>query len=396
MTASATASSGAGGSGSSATGTRSTDDGSRSGGEMADVRPEQGRTEATPGGINAQGGTSTSAAAHPMQGPNQRHQDRQSQDGTRASNADQQNTAEVGNIPRQEDPIRPDDEDPPPLTQIDPADLHGPPRPPTPLDMHRRFPGPPRARAIGRRKKRTRASVLLAALNMRGLGNPNPWHPKHKWYHVNQVMKDNKIGILVVGEAHLSAARHANIITLFGRRLEVIFTEDPATANAKGLAFVINKDLLCTDNIQSWEIVAGRAMVIELEGRGNKKIRVLGVYAPNAPAENAAFWKQIREFFQNNPAIPKPDYMAGDMNMVEDDIDRLPCRPDPEETTTEMDLLKTYLRLVDGWRQTYPNTRAYTYTQTRNAGGGAQSRIDRIYVRRDLTGQLQSVGVIPK
>ncbi|KAJ7938730.1 hypothetical protein B0H13DRAFT_1851316 [Mycena leptocephala] len=75
-----------------------------------------------------------------------------------------------------------------------------------------------------------------------GLGNPNSWHPKHKWYHVNQIMKDNKIGILVVGEAHLSASRHANIISLFGRRLDIRFSEDPVTANVKGVALHLIRD----------------------------------------------------------------------------------------------------------------------------------------------------------
>lgn len=46
-------------------------------------------------------------------------------------------------------------------------------------------------------------------------------------------------------------------------------------------------------------------MVIELEGRGNKKIRVLGVYAPNAPAENAAFWKQIRDVYGRALGVAK-------------------------------------------------------------------------------------------
>lgn len=193
----------------------------------------------------------------------------------------------------------------------------GPDRPPTPLDMGRRFPGPPRRRAAGDRKKRTKASIQVASLNISGIGNPNPWHPKHKWYHINQLSKDNKTGLLVVVENHLSAIRHANIQNLFGRRLEIVFSEDPITPNAKGVAFVVNKDLLSTDNLRTWDIIPGRAMLIEIETHKSEKLIVLGVYAPNAPGDNADFWETLRELFENNPAVPRPDMMAGDTNIVE-------------------------------------------------------------------------------
>ena len=135
-------------------------------------------------------------------------------------------------------------------------------------------------------------------MNIKGIGNQNPWHPKHKWYHVNQLLKDNKVGVLVVGKGHINAVRQSNIQNLFGRRLELIFSEDPISPNAKGLAFVVNKDLLNTDDMQTWEIVPGRAMLVQLHTRKNKTLVVLGVYAPNAPAENAAFWKTLREFLR--------------------------------------------------------------------------------------------------
>ncbi|KAJ7276388.1 Endonuclease/exonuclease/phosphatase, partial [Mycena haematopus] len=260
--------------------------------------------------------------------------------------------------------------------------------------MNRVFPGPPR-KPKGKRKKRTKASTLVATLNIKGIGNPNPWHPDHKWYHVNQLMKENKLGLLVVTESHLNVVRHAGIQNLFGRRLEIIFSEDPETPNGRGLALVINKDLLSVDNIQTWEIDPGRAVLIQLETHANETMVVLGVYAPNIPADNAGFWETLRTFFINNPNVPKPDIMTGDMNVVEEAIDRLPARQDPPMPTRELDLLLTNLRLIDGWRKTYPNTRAYTYM---HRGGASQSRLDRIYIKRDkylqaYDWQIQTVGV---
>ncbi|KAJ6454975.1 Endonuclease/exonuclease/phosphatase [Mycena sanguinolenta] len=381
--------SGTGGGGSSATGTHQPDDCALSRGDMAKAHLNLRWADATPGDVPLQGGTSTGASAHQTHGPNQRHHHRLSTDDA-AFNVDQQSNAGEGDQALGENQTHPNDEgmlppdsddgenapnDPLPFPRGDP----GPDRPPTPLDMERTFPGPRRA-SKGKRKKRTKASTLVAALNIKGIGNPNPWHPKHKWYHVNQLMKDNKLGLLVVGESHLSAVRHNSIQNLFGRRLEIIFSEDPETPNARGLAFVINKDMLNTDDIQTWEIIPSRAMVIKLETYKNETMVVLGVYAPNPPADNARFWERLRVYFENNPNTPRPDIMGGDTNIVEEAIDRLPTRTDPENATKELDLLLTSLQLVDGWRKTYPNTRAYTYI---HQGGRSQSRLDRIYIRRD-------------
>ncbi|KAJ7133146.1 Endonuclease/exonuclease/phosphatase, partial [Mycena epipterygia] len=198
-----------------------------------------------------------------------------------------------------------------------------------------------------------------------------------------QFTKANKTGILVLTESHLNVARHTRIQTLFGRRLEVLFSEDPVTPNAKGVAFVINKDLLDTDNMRTWEIVPGRAMLLEIETHKGEKLAILGVYAPNAPSDNAEFWEVIYDFLDDHPTAPRPDMMLGDTNIVEEAIDRLPAHTDPQNVTAALDKLLEKLRLVDGWRRTFPDTRAYTYFQLRHAAGGAQSRIDRIYIRRD-------------
>ncbi|KAK7034088.1 hypothetical protein R3P38DRAFT_2518924, partial [Favolaschia claudopus] len=136
---------------------------------------------------------------------------------------------------------------------------------------------------------------------------------------------------------------------------------------------VVNKDLMRTENIRTQEIIPGRAMLIEIETHEEKEdeprrlrthepgvVRLLGVYAPNAPAENALFWKTLREFFEQNPHL-KPDIFGGDMNVVEEAIDRLPSHKDSEEAVMELDLLKSHLGMIDGWRHTFPTTRDYTF-----------------------------------
>ncbi|KIY53830.1 hypothetical protein FISHEDRAFT_54914 [Fistulina hepatica ATCC 64428] len=69
--------------------------------------------------------------------------------------------------------------------------------------------------------------------------------------------------------------------------------------------------------------------------------------------------------------------MLGDMNVVEDSLDRLPERRDNKEVVNALNELKRHFHLKDGWRSANPNERGYTYLQT---AMGSQSRIDRIYV----------------
>ena len=73
--------------------------------------------------------------------------------------------------------------------------------------------------------------------------------------------------------------------------------------------------------------------------------------------------------------------MLGDYNLVEDPIDRLPCHADNMQTVEALQNLKSMFLLHDGWRRTYPTTKAYTYLQKAT---GSQSRIDRIYVTEKI------------
>ncbi|KAJ6459391.1 hypothetical protein C8R47DRAFT_922979, partial [Mycena vitilis] len=156
-------------------------------------------------------------------------------------------------------------------------------------------------------------------------------------------MREEKIGAFIITEAHMDDERKENIDSLFGRVMRMEFTKDEHTANAKGVAIVINK-----------------RMMKNVDG---EDLSILGVYAPNAPGENTTFWKTIQTWYEVHDRVRKPDVMGGDFNMVEDAIDRNPSRLDNNGPMEAMDELKTYLGLIDGWRETFPTTCAYTYHQ---------------------------------
>ncbi|KAJ7601505.1 hypothetical protein DFH06DRAFT_1276875 [Mycena polygramma] len=180
--------------------------------------------------------------------------------------------------------------------------------------------------------------------------------------------------------------------------MRVEFTSDPDAPTARaGLAFVLNRNTVLVENVRTHIIVPGRAMILEMKNVDGEDLSILGVYAPNRPYLNAAFWRDIKAWYVAHPTIRRPDILGGDTNFVEDGVDRLPSHGDSTATVEAFDDLKRYLGLVDGWRETYPTTRAYTFMQAPSQGG-SQSRIDRIYIKRELfedsfEWEMQAVGI---
>jgi hypothetical protein len=64
-------------------------------------------------------------------------------------------------------------------------------------------------------KKNTQASLKIASLNIRGRGPTG----NNKWNHINQIMKEQRLGVLAIQEAHLTQEHVDNLHTLFGKRL---------------------------------------------------------------------------------------------------------------------------------------------------------------------------------
>ncbi|KAJ3983801.1 Endonuclease/exonuclease/phosphatase, partial [Lentinula detonsa] len=236
-------------------------------------------------------------------------------------------------------------------------------------------------------KLRTKAHIKVAALNIRGIGNPDISHPDNKWTHVNQLLREEKIGILVVGEAHLNPRRLDEISRITDSRMKIFYTMREDTSNAAGIAVVLNKNRTNTRGVLVHEIVAGHAIQLETNWHDQERLTLLAVYAPNCSiAANAEFWSKIQDWYARNPNRPRPDIMLGDCNVVEEAIDRLPMPlTDTANTAVDsLDELKAELQLMDGWRATYPQSRAFTFTQKRNGGIAHQSRLDRIYVKSQI------------
>ena len=214
--------------------------------------------------------------------------------------------------------------------------------------------------------------MTIASLNMRGRYSDNG--TTDKWRDINQLMRESKINILTLQEAHLKQEDVDSLHNLFGTRLKILFSQG-ANHRTAGVATVINKDRSMHENIEEYEMIPGRALLVQTPWQGDLLLTVLNIYAPNNHTESKTFFKELKLKFETK-TYPLPDIMMGDFNIVEDAIDRLPAHGDHEGATQALYNLRSLLGLKDGWRQYNGNDKGYTYLQKAN---DIHSRIDRIY-----------------
>ncbi|KAH8796009.1 Endonuclease/exonuclease/phosphatase, partial [Flagelloscypha sp. PMI_526] len=205
--------------------------------------------------------------------------------------------------------------------------------------------------------------------------------------HVNQIMRDKNLDILLVQEAHLTDERRREIGKLFHRQLKIFSSGDrnkPHTIG--GVAIVLNKKKTNWKQCEFKEIEQGRAIAIKLTWHRGTTLTIMNVYAPNVNgsdgAESAQFWKRMQGWIRQHPQW-KPDIIAGNYNVVEDPMDRTPARKDPDNATKALGEMLEQSALYDGWRNTFPTTRMFTY-EHRASASPSFSRLDRIYCTTPL------------
>lgn len=261
-----------------------------------------------------------------------------------------------------------------------------------------------------RQKKETKAGIMISCLNINGFGCSGSRESiqNSKWSHVNQLLRTSRTGILIVSEAHLTERRRDELENLFARRMKIHFTADPENPTGKGgVAIVVNKQLTLWHYIKTKVVIPGRALLMKTRWYGEKEITILGIYGPNVKRgdakDSAKFFETLYNFFDANRNW-WPDYMGGDMNFVEDAIDRLPMHNDHSDVLTAFDNLKQLLGLRDGWRSTFPDKKSFSFSCTKSVQSPDtneivrntyQSRIDRIYVTDKLFEQARQWQIHP-
>lgn len=88
----------------------------------------------------------------------------------------------------------------------------------------------------------------------------------------------------------MTTAFAAGLEAIYGGNLHIIHSFSPDSANAKGVALVINKKQANFKGVSSRIIIQGRAMIVTIPWHRNKTVTILNVYAPNEARENRIFW----------------------------------------------------------------------------------------------------------
>lgn len=146
-----------------------------------------------------------------------------------------------------------------------------------------------------------------------------------KCNHINQIIRDRKFAILAAQETHLNKEDTQTLQERFPQ-MKIFLTIDTAQKNSKGVAVVLNNNLIPTKNTTEVVIIEGRALAIIVQWHTNENLCILAVYTPNAPKDNKEFWKELNAELTNKNI--KPNLMLGDFNLVKDSRDRLPAHRD--------------------------------------------------------------------
>ena len=91
-------------------------------------------------------------------------------------------------------------------------------------------------------------------------------------------MKEKRIGILALQETHLSDTHVDKIHKLYRQCLRILHST--LTMNSGGVAFVLNRELINTKDINITTIEQGRAITLTLKWHLTSQMTLLNVYAP--------------------------------------------------------------------------------------------------------------------
>jgi len=224
--------------------------------------------------------------------------------------------------------------------------------------------------------QKQKANINIASLNMNGATAPSErMSCIDKWTMINRTIYNEKITILALQETHLDQNLLEQVNSCFGKNLEIINSALPNNPCASaGVAFVINKALICPKDLLVTELVPGRAMMIKLKWLESCETSIVNIYAPHNRNEQPNFWANV---ITNRCTchLPLPDFILEDFNVTEDAIDRSPAHQDDQEVIDALRDVRCEWNILDTWRQTNLATRCFTYHANTN-GSPIQSCLD--------------------
>jgi len=182
-----------------------------------------------------------------------------------------------------------------------------------------------------------------------------------KWGAISREMYAKKIVVLAVQETHLDQAMTERLQETFKKNLKIIISAHPENPCAKvGVGFVINRQLLEPNKIETYKLIPGKAMILKIKWMKTCTTSILNIYAPNKRSTHPHFWVKTLTKRRSNH-LPIPDFTLGDFNVTEEAIDRMPPRLDDGTAVTALKGLKQEWEIRDTWRWANPTELAFMY-----------------------------------
>lgn len=144
---------------------------------------------------------------------------------------------------------------------------------------------------INSQKKKSRAAIRIASLNMNGGGSRQS---EAKWVRINNILRSNSLNILALQETHLTEVATLQLEQRYNR-FKIFGSPHPThPTNRGGVAIIINKHNTKWQSATNRTLIPGRAMVTTLALNDDAKLHILTVYAPSGnDVENATFWTDV-------------------------------------------------------------------------------------------------------
>ena len=114
---------------------------------------------------------------------------------------------------------------------------------------------------------------------------------------------------------------------------------------------------------------SGRVISLLIDYLGSQ-INLLGIYAPNNPAQRNSFFENLHEFFI--PASYR--IICGDFNSYDNELDKFGGNYSPCRSLSDF---KVNFNLVDVWRKQHPRSREFTWF---NSDFSIASRLDKFFI----------------
>ena len=144
--------------------------------------------------------------------------------------------------------------------------------------------------------KEKRIGVKRNTLNMRGQSFPLMGNsPISKWTAVTKALCSRQIGILSLQETHLSDKLEIQTEQLFSRCLAIYNSPDLENLmGSAGVAFIINKQKIDTNDIVLMTLVTGRAIFLLIPCKHEDTLHFMNIYVPNDLAQHSQSWPEVQ------------------------------------------------------------------------------------------------------